>query len=117
MINKKHVVLFIFLLSLLISTVALANPRTYNFNFVDEDIRIVLHTFAKISNVDMVIDDSIKGNITIKLNNATFDTALQLITEGKGIAYRKIGDSYIIEPSDMGITEVIKLQYTRAVDI
>lgn len=102
---------------MLVSTVGLANPRTYNFNFVDEDVRVVLHTLAKISDVDMVIDDSIKGNITMKLTNVTFDTALQLITEGKGVAYRQVGNSYIIESSDMGVTEVIKLQYTRAVDI
>ena len=102
---------------MLVSTVGFGSPRTYNFNFVDEDIRVVLHTLAKISDADMVIDDSIKGNITMKLTNVTFDTALQLITEGKGVAYRKVGGSYIIESSDMGVTEVIKLQYTRAVDI
>lgn len=117
MINKKYIVLFIFLLSILVSTVGLASPRTYTFNFMDEDIRVVLHTLAKISDVDMVIDDSVKGNITIKLNGVTFDNALQLITEGKGLSYRKLGDSYIIESSDMGVTEVIKLKYTRAVDI
>lgn len=117
MINKNYIVVLIFLLSILVSTVGLANPQTYNFNFMDEDIRVVLHTLAKISDVDMVIDDSVKGNITIKLSDVTFDTALQLITEGKGVSYRKIGNSYIIESSDMGVTEVIRLQYTRAVDI
>lgn len=115
--NKQTVIVILMLLSLLISSVGLAAPRTYNFNFMDEDIRVVLHTLAKISNVDMVVDDSIKGNLTIKLSNVTFDTALQLITEGKGLAYRKVGNSYVIEASDMGVTEVIKLQYTRGVDI
>lgn len=94
-----------------------AIPKTYNFNFMDEDIRVVLHTIAKISNLDMVIDDSIKGTISMKLNNVTFDTALNLITSAKGLSYRKIGNSFIIEPADMGVTEVIKLKYTRGSDI
>ena len=102
---------------MLVSTVALASPQTYNFNFMNEDISVVLHTLAKISDVNMVIDDSIKGNLTMKLNNVTFDTALNTITSAKGLSYRQLGDSFIIEPADMGVTEVIKLQYTRAVDI
>ena len=117
MINKKYIVSLALLLSILISTSGLASPRIYNFNFMDEDIRVVLHTLAKISDVDMVIDDSIKGNITMKLKNVTFESALQLITEGKGLSYRKVGGSYIIEAADMGMTEVVKLNYTRAVDI
>ena len=102
---------------MLVSTVALASPQTYNFNFMNEDISVVLHTLAKISDVNMVIDDSIKGNLTMKLNNVTFDTALNTIMSAKGLSYRQLGDSFIIEPADMGVTEVIKLQYTRAVDI
>jgi len=115
--NKSYIIILIILLSFSISTVGLASPKTYNFNFMNEDIGVVLHTLAKISDVDMVIDDSIKGNVTMKLNNVNFDTALNLITSAKGLSYRKIGNSIIIEPADMGVTEVIKLRYTRAVDI
>ena len=120
--NKIYIVIVMLLLSMFISAIGVASPTTvapknYNFNFMNEDISVVLHTLAKISDVNMVIDDSIKGNLTMKLNNVTFDTALNLITSAKGLSYRKIGTSFIIEPSDMGVTEVIKLQYTRAVDI
>jgi len=104
-------------LSIEISNVAVAAPQSINLNFMDEDVRVVLHTLATIENVDMIIDDSIKGNITLKISNITFENALALITSAKGISYRKIGDSYIIEPADMGITEVYKLRYIRAVDI
>jgi len=117
--SKKYAILLpiLLLLAIIFSTVGLADGRTYNFNFADEDIRVVLHTLSQISGEDIVADDSVKGNITIKLNGVTFDTALQLITAGKGLAYRKVGDSYIIENADMGITKVIRLQYTRAADI
>ena len=115
--GKVYIVTLLLVLSMLLSNVGLANPQTYNFNFMDEDIRVVLHTLAKISDVDMVIDDSIKGNITIRLNNASFTTALNTITSAKGLAYRQVGNSFIIESADMGLTDVFKLQYTRAVDI
>lgn len=115
--SKVYIVILMLVLSMLVSSVALANPQSYSFNFMDEDIRVVLHTLSRISNVDMVIDDSIKGNITIKLSNVTFNNALDLITSAKGLAYRQQGNSYIIESADMGMTEVMKLQYTRAIDI
>jgi len=115
--NRKYIVIVMLLLSMLVSTTGMASPQSYNFNFMNEDISVVLHTLAKISDVNMVIDDSIKGNLTMKLNDVTFDTALNLITSAKGLSYRKVGDSFIIEPADMGVTEVLTLRYTRAVDI
>lgn len=115
--NKKYVMIFILILSMLISAVGLASPKTYSLNFMDEDIRVVLHTLSKISHVDMVIDDSIKGNITMKLDDVTFEQALGLITASKGLSYRDVNNCIIIESAEMGATEVIKLQYTRASDI
>lgn len=115
--NKVSLAIIIVLLSIFISTVGLTSPKTYNFNFIDENISVVLQTLAKISNVDMVIDDSIKGNVTLRLNDVSFTTALDLITTSKGLSYRKVGNSFIIEPTDIGATEVIKLQYARATDI
>ncbi|GMA99452.1 secretin N-terminal domain-containing protein [Pelosinus sp. IPA-1] len=116
---KIFICMFVLFLSIGIgiSRMSMAAPQSINLNFMDEDVRVVLHTLATIGNVDMIIDDSIKGNITMKINNITFENALALITSAKGISYRKIGDSYIIEPADMGITEVYKLHYIRAVDI
>ena len=115
--SKLYIVTFMLLLSMLISSVGFANPQSYNFNFLDEDIRVVLGTLARISDTDMVIDEAIKGNITITLRDVTFDSALDMITSAKGLSYRKVGKAIIIEPADLGMTEVFKLQYTRGVDI
>jgi type IV pilus assembly protein PilQ len=95
----------------------MADPQSIDLSFVDEDVRVVLHTLAIISNVDIIIDDSIKGNITMKLKGTTFENALILITSAKGLSYRKMGESFIIESADMGTTEIYKLRYIRAVDI
>jgi type IV pilus assembly protein PilQ len=114
---KAYIYLLVILLSITICNVAIASPQSIDLNFMDEDIRIVLHTLATIGDVDMIIDDSIKGNISMKLKNTTFENALILITSAKGLSFRKAGESFIIEPADMGITEVYKLRYIRAVDI
>ncbi len=115
--NKTYQIVITLVLFLLVSTTALANPSTFPMNFIDEDITTILHTLAKFNNVDMVIDDSIKGKMTLNLNDVNFDSALQLITTAKGLAYRQVGNSYIIESAEMGATEVFKLRYTRAADI
>jgi type IV pilus assembly protein PilQ len=115
--NKSITCTLVLLMFIIVSNVAAANPQSIDLNFIDEDVRVVLHTIATISNVDIVIDDSIKGNITMKLNDTTFENALDVITSAKGLSYRKLGDSFIIEPADMVTTEVYKLRYIRAVDI
>ncbi len=114
---RKHLCVLILLLSITICSTAMADSKSIDLSFVDEDVRVVLHTLAIISNVDIIIDDSIKGNITMKLKSTNFENALFLITSAKGLSYRKIGESFIIEPADMGTTEIYKLRYIRAVDI
>jgi type IV pilus assembly protein PilQ len=114
---KITICTLLLLLSIIVSNVATATPQSIDLNFMDEDVRVVLHTLATIANVDIVIDDAIKGNVTLKLNDITFENALNLITSAKGLAYRKIGDSFIIDPTDMVITEIYKLRYIRAIDI
>ncbi|MCC5464553.1 type II secretion system protein GspD [Pelosinus baikalensis] len=114
---RTYLCVMILLLSITICSIAMADPQSIDLSFVDEDVRVILHTLAIISNVDIIIDDSIKGNITMKLKSTTFENALILITSAKGLSYRKIGESFIIEPADMGTTEIYKLRYIRAVDI
>lgn len=114
---RTYLCVMILLLSITICSIAMADPQSIDLSFVDEDVRVVLHTLAIISNVDIIIDDSIKGNITMKLKSTTFENALILITSAKGLSYRKMGESFIIESADMGTTEIYKLRYIRAVDI
>jgi len=114
--SKAIICTFLLLLSIVFS-VATATPQNIDINFMDEDVRVVLHTLATIGNINIVIDDSIKGNITMRLNDTTFENALNLITLAKGLSYRKMGESFIIEPADMGSTDIYKLRYIRAVDI
>jgi len=116
--NKKYVVIILLLLSSMnLSSIGWAKPATMNLNFVDEDVRVILHTLATMNEVNMVIDDSIKGNMTMTLDNVSFDTAMDIITSAKGLSYRQVGTAFIIDPAEVSMSEIVKLRYTRATDI
>lgn len=92
-------------------------PTSVDLNFVNEDVKVILYTLAKIGDSDIVMDDSVKGNLTMKLKDVPFDTALDLVTRSKGLSYRKINNAIIIEPADMGATEILKLNYARSTEM
>lgn len=94
-----------------------ADPLAIDMNFADEDVRVVLHTLATVGKVNIVVDDSVKGNLTLKLTAVPFEQALEIITKSKGLSYRKIGETIIVESAESGAGEVIKLRYARASEI
>lgn len=67
-----------------------------SLNVVDADVRDVLTSLAKLGNRDIIVDDSIKGKITIELQSVDFDTALELITQTKGLYYHREGNVIIV---------------------
>ena len=97
-----------------------------NMNVVDSDVRDVLTALAEIGNVNIVYDDSVGGekqagirNITIKLQNVPFDTALELVTKTKGLVYQKMNGVIVVGPAasfsrNFGSLHVVKLKYVAA---
>ena len=115
--QKKICKIVALLMLLFVPNICVANPTSFDINFVDEDLRTVLYTLANVGGVDIVVDDSVKGNVTMKLKNVNFETALDLVTRAKGLSYRKINNAVIIEPADIGENEAIKLNFARASDL
>lgn len=115
--RNKLLIILTALIILIVPNLCVASSASFDINFVDEDLRTVLYTLATIGGVDIVVDDSVKGNVTMKLKNVSFETALDLVTRAKGLSYRKINNAVVIEPSDIGATEVIKLNYAKVGDI
>lgn len=96
------------------------NPQV-NLNVVDEEIGPVLHTLAKIGGMNVVIDDSVSGKVTVELNNVPFETAMDIVTKIKGLSYQKIGDVIVVGPAEkmnkgFGDIHVFKIQYANAAD-
>lgn len=71
-----------------------------SLNFQDIKIRSVLQLIADFTNLNLVISDSVQGNVTLRLENIPWDEALAFILQSKGLAQRTSGNIILIAPSE-----------------
>lgn len=71
-----------------------------SLNFQDIEVRAVLQLLADFTGLNVVVSDSVQGNITLRLKNTPWDQALDIILKTKGLALRKNGTVMLIAPSD-----------------
>lgn len=71
-----------------------------SLNFQDIQVRAVLQLLAEFTGTNIVASDSVKGNITLRLNNVPWDEALAIILRTQGLAQRKVGNVLMIAPSE-----------------
>jgi type IV pilus assembly protein PilQ len=57
-----------------------------SFDFMDADVRNVLRVLSDVSKKNIVISEDVKGRVTIKLENVTYDEALDVILQGSDLA-------------------------------
>ncbi len=67
-----------------------------SLNFQNIDIRAVLQILADASGKNVVVSDSVHGNITLRLQDVPWDQALDIIMKTKGLASRNYGNTLII---------------------
>ena len=67
-----------------------------SLNFQNIDIRAVLQILADASGKNIVVSDSVHGNITLRLQDVPWDQALDIIMKTKGLASRNYGNTLII---------------------
>ena len=65
-----------------------------SFDFMDADIRNVLRVLTDISGKNIVLSDDVKGKITIKLDNVSWDDAMDIVVRNNDLA--KIEEENII---------------------
>ncbi len=71
-----------------------------SLNFQAIPIREVLAVVADFSNFNIVISDTVNGNITLVLKDVPWDQALDIILSQKGLDMRKNGNVIMIAPRD-----------------
>ncbi len=71
-----------------------------SLNFQDIEIRAVLQLLADFTGLNVVVSDSVQGNITLRLKNTPWDQALDIILKAKGLAMRKNGSVMLVAPGD-----------------
>lgn len=71
-----------------------------SLNFQNIPLRELLHVFADITNFNIVISDSVAGNVSLRLNDVPWDQALEIVLQQKSLAMRKNGNVVWIAPAD-----------------
>lgn len=69
------------------------------FNFQDIPVRSVLQLIADVSKLNVVVADSVQGNVTLRLDNVPWDQALDIILQAKGLDQRRRGNVIWIAPT------------------
>ncbi|UXI67877.1 type IV pilus secretin PilQ [Tahibacter amnicola] len=59
------------------------------FNFQDIPTRSVLQLIADVSDLNIVVADTVSGNVTLRLINVPWDQALDLVLQAKGLDKRR----------------------------
>ncbi len=74
--------------------------RRVSFNFQDIPVRSLLQMVADVSGFNVVVADSVQGNVTLRLKDVPWDQALDIILESKQLDKRVNGDVIWVAPAE-----------------
>jgi type IV pilus assembly protein PilQ len=74
------------------------DPLTLTFQ--DLDTRAVLQLLADFSGLNIVVSDSVQGNVTLRLQDVPWDQALDIVMTTKGLDMRRNGNVVIVAPAE-----------------
>jgi len=69
------------------------------FNFQDIPVRSVLQLIADVSDLNIVVADSVGGNLTLRLTNVPWDQALDIVMDARNLDMRQNGNVIWIGPT------------------
>ncbi len=87
-----------------------------SLNFQDIPVRAVLQLIADFTSLNVVVSDSVDGNLTLRLKNVPWDQALDIILKAKGLSKRESGTVMMIAPSEeIAAQEKIDLEANQSI--
>ncbi|RLA16061.1 MAG: type IV pilus secretin PilQ [Gammaproteobacteria bacterium] len=88
-----------------------------SLNFQDIEVRSVLQLLADFTGLNLVVSDSVTGNLTLRLKNVPWDQAMDIILKTKGLAQRRSGNVILIAPTDeIAAREKLELESRKQVE-
>lgn len=88
-----------------------------SLNFQDIEVRSVLQLLADFTGLNLVVSDSVEGNLTLRLKNVPWDQAMDIILKTKGLDQRKAGNVILIAPTDeIAAREKLELESRKQVE-
>ena len=86
-------------------------------NFQDIETRAVLQLLAETSGRNIVVSDTVQGNVTLRLRNVPWDQALDIVLTTKGLDMRENGNVIIVAPAEeIAAREQADLEAQAAID-
>ncbi|MGB0865876.1 MAG: type IV pilus secretin PilQ [Granulosicoccaceae bacterium] len=87
-----------------------------SLNFQDIEVRSVLQLLADFTDQNVVVSDSVEGEVTLRLKNVPWDQALDIILKSKGLAMRQNGNVLMVAPADeIAAREQLELESAQKV--
>lgn len=82
-----------------------------SLSFQNVEVRSLLQIIADVAGTNMVISDSVKGQIAMRLENVPWDQALDIILRTKGLGMRRQGNVMLVAPvEEIAAREKIELE-------
>jgi type IV pilus assembly protein PilQ len=70
-----------------------------SLNFQNIQVRAVLQLLADFTGLNIVVSDTVRGNITLRLKNVPWDQAMDIILKTKGLAMRQNDNVIMVAPT------------------
>lgn len=86
-----------------------------NLKIFEEDVVNVIRALSELSGIDIMIDDSVTGKITLNLSDKTFREAFELVLMNKKLSYTEVSDTLIIATKE--VIEGYKKPITRIFEL
>ena len=74
--------------------------KPISLNVSNIDLRALFQIFARFGRVNIIAGDSVKGSITVDLRDLSWQQALDVVLQSKGLASRRIGQGLWIAPQE-----------------
>jgi type IV pilus assembly protein PilQ len=88
-----------------------------DLNFQNVEVRSVLQIIAEVAELNLVVSDTVQGNITLRLKNVPWDQALDIILKAKGLDQRTVGNVLMIAPAaEIAQREQAELESSKKVE-
>jgi len=71
-----------------------------SLNFQDIEVRSVLQLLADFTDLNIVVADSVQGQLTLRLKDVPWDQALDIILQSKALGKRRSGNVIMIAPAE-----------------
>lgn len=78
-------------------------------NFQDLEVRAFFSIIADLTGLNVVVSDSVSGNITLRLQNVPWDQAVDIVLRTKGLSMRENGNVILVAPAQE-IAEMERLE-------